>query len=251
MKLLLYFIFSTSIFLGNLNTSLAQQFLNKEVKPLLEIEQSEDVFSVIGKAENLSNINRSLEYELIVFKENTKTKNKSNNKQTDRFVIEAKEIITLSKTSINVSKTDKVIILLLLKNEEGEIVGRDRKIITDNRIIQKDYDNKVTLKKKPSDGIKLKGVVLERVKTKPGRDFYNFFYSKYMTYNFKDSRAILVEEIHDRGRNTKIFIKLDNRKIYEFFVQPNLDYLKRNVDVAIRVLYQEFEKKEKDYIVRY
>lgn len=251
MKVSILFMFLLSSFIGEFNTLYAQQLLNKEVKPLLEIEQSEEIFSVNGKAENLSNINRSLLYELIVFKENVETKNKSDNKQTGRFVIEAKKIISLSKTSINVSKNDKVIILLILKDLEGDIIGRDRKVIINNKITSRDFDNKVTIRKKPSDGIKLKGVVLERVKTKPGRDFYNFFYSKYMTYNFKDSRAILIEEIHDRGRNTKIFIMLDNRKIYEFFVQPNIDYLKRNVEVAIRVLYQEFEKKEKDYIVRY
>lgn len=231
--------------------SVNAQSLNKEIKALIELKKSEDIFSITAKAENLSDLSRSATYELKVFKENIKTKNKGDTKQTGRFIIESKNVKELSVTSVNSTKEDKIIILLLIRDLDNNIIGRDRKVIISNVINENEFDSQKVVRKKPADGIRLKGVVLQRVKTKPGRDFYNYFYGSFLRYNFNDSRPIIIEEKFDRGRTTKIFVFIDNRKVYEFFVQPSLDYLKKQSDLTIRLVYQFFEKKEKDYIVRY
>lgn len=227
------------------------QILNKEVKAIVELKESEDIFLITAKAENLSDLSRSATYELKVFKENIESNNKGNTNQKARFVIESKRVKELSSTSVNATDKDKIIVLLLIRDLDENIIGKDRKVIISKVVQEEEFDTKTVVGKKPADGIKLKGVVLQRVKTKPGRDFYNYFYSSFLQYNFNDSRPIIIEEIHDRGRTTKIFVKIDNKKVYEFFVQPNLDYLKKQSDLSIRLVYQFFEKKEKDYIVRY
>lgn len=226
------------------------QHLNRESKAIIEIVSKENVFEITAKAENLSQIKQSLLYELKVFKENLKTGNKSNNAQKGRFVIDPLRIKKLAFTAINTqSKDDKFILLLLLRNIDGEIVGRTRQVISNNKVQVE--TNKITLKKKPDDGVKIAGMVLEKTKTKPGRDFYNLFYSQFLSYNFKDTRSVLVEEVFARGRNTKIEIKIENIKVYEFFVQPKADYLKANATVAIKQVTNFFRKKKDDYIVKY
>ena len=227
------------------------QFLNRDVKAIIEVVNSEKIFEITSKAENISNINQSLLYELKVFKKNISSGNVSENSQSGRFVISPKEINKLSFTAIDSDdENNQIIILLLIRNLDNEIIGKDRKLIVDNIIVNSE-ENTITLKRKPKDGIRLTGVVLERVKTKPGRDFYGFFYSQFLSYNFKDSRTVIVEEIFSRGRTTKIQVKIDNIKVYEFFVQPKTDYLKNHAAIAVKITHDFFSKKEKDYIVKY
>jgi hypothetical protein len=226
------------------------QYLNRDAKAIIEVSENEGVYEVTAKAENLSQIKISLSYELKVFKENLKSGNKSDNTQKGRFVIDPLNIKKLAFTSINIQdKNDKIILLLLLRNTDDEIIGKSRKVIADNKVIIE--NNKFILKKESNDGIKISGMVLEKIKTKPGRDFYNFFYSLFLSYNFTDTRSILIEEVFSRGRNTKIKIKIDNTIVYEFFVQPKADYLKTNAEIAIKQVYNFFRKKTSDYIVRY
>lgn len=228
------------------------QFLNREVKAIIEVTPSEKLFKIVAKAENISKINHSLLYELKVIKEDNNSGNITNNTQSGRFVIEPGDIKKLSFTTINgTNGKEKIILLLLLRNLENNIIGKVRIVISENKVLNSDHDNKTTFDIQSKDGIKLTGVVLEKTKTKPGRDFYSFFYSQFLTYNFKDSRTVMVEEVFSRGRTTKIHVKVDNVKVYEFFLQPNTDFLKTNAEKAVKIIYNYFSKKKKDYIVRY
>ncbi|NQY28875.1 MAG: hypothetical protein HRT69_05315 [Flavobacteriaceae bacterium] len=226
------------------------QYLNKEVKAVLEVVKSENIFEITSKAENMSDINQSLTYELKVFKKNDISGNESESNQSGRFVIAPDEVKKMCFSAINSDdENEKIIILLLIRNLDNEIIGKARNVII-NGVIESS-EHKITLKNKPKDGIRLRGVVLEKVKTKPGRDFYGFFYSQFLSYNFTDSRIVLIEEVFSRGRTTKIHIKVDNIKVYEFFVQPKTDYLNNNANIAVRIIYNYFNKKEKKYIVKY
>jgi len=231
------------------------QFLNREVKAIIEVTPTEKLFKIVAKAENITKINHSLLYELKIFREDNSSGNVTDNKQSGRFVIEPGDVKKLAFTAINGTKgtngKEKIILLLLLRNLDSDIIGKARIVISENKILKSDYDNKITLDIRPKDGIKLTGVVLEKTKTKPGRDFYSFFYSRFFSYNFNDSRTVIVEEVFSRGRTTKIQIKIDNVKVYEFFLQPNTDFLKENAEKAVRIVHNYFNKKKKDYIVRY
>ena len=197
-----------------------------------------------------SQIKQSLSYELKIFKENLKSGNKSDNAQEGRFVIDPLDVRKLAYTAINIqNKNDRIILLLWWRNVDGDIVGRERKVIANSKVVLE--NNKITLKKKPDDGVEIFGMVLEKTKTKPGRDFYNLFYSQFLSHNFSDNRSVLVEEVFSRGRNTKIEIKIENVRVYEFFVQPKTDYLKANANIAIKQVTNFFRKKKNDYIVRY
>ena len=138
------------------------QYLNRESKAIIEINLKEGVFEITAKAENLSQTKQSLSYEVKVFKENLETGNKSSNVQEGRFVIDPLNVMKLAFTAINIQdKNDKIVLLLLLRNIDNEIVGKSRKVIIDNKVIQ---DKSMTiLKEKPNDGIKITGMVLEKI----------------------------------------------------------------------------------------
>lgn len=245
------------IFLLFISNNLYAQFLNKDVKAIIDFKVKENTIGIKAKAENLLKYSQSLQYELIVYVEDDNG-NKSKNSQSDRFVLEPSKIVDVGSVAVRFrNKNAKTIIVLLIKDVDEKTIASERKVFLGSDLQQGDYDKKITLHKTPikytlkNDGVVLKGVVLERTKTKSGRDFYRLFYTEFTKYNFKDKRPILIEELHFRGRNTKIFVKIDNKTIYEFFAQPKTDYLKLHSSMAIKSLYDFFEKKEKDYIVRY
>ncbi len=232
-------------------TNISAQSLDRAVLAKLEIKLEENVLKTIAKAEGLSKFNQSLTYELLVFSEDEKG-NKNKNKQSGRFVINTQEIKKLSTVSVNVkSKKDRVIVLLLIKNLENKLLSKSRKEFIGGIELQNKVYKKIVLQQPKDDGIAILAVVLERTKTTPGRNFYRYFYKKYSNYKFQDSRPIIVEEKHDRGRNTKIEIRVEHKIIYQFFVRPKDDYLKAQAGYAIKKLYNFFEKKEKNYIVKY
>jgi len=240
-----------------ISNNLYAQFLNKNARAIIDFKVKENTIGIKAKVENLLKYSQSLHYELIVYVEDNNG-NKSKNSQSDWFVLESSEIIEISSVAIRFrNKKAKTIIVLLIKDVDEKTIASERKVFLGSELQTGNYYKKITLRKKQkkytlqNDGVVLKGVVLERTKTKSGRDFYRLFYTEFIKYNFKDKRPILIEELHFRGRNTKVFVKIDNKTIYEFFAQPKTDYLKQHSNIAIKSLYNFFEKKEKEHIVRY
>ena len=243
------FILFSIVIIFTMHTVMAQQFLDRKVRAKLEIKISESTLSIQAKAEGLSKFDQSLRYELLVFSEDEKG-NKNKNKQAGKFIINYQELKKLSSVTINVkSKKDRTIVLLLIKNLDDKLLSKSRKEYLGGVLLKKKTYKKIKLPK--NDGIVMSGVVLDRTKTTPGRNFYRYFYELYSKYKFKDPRSITVEEKHDRGRNTRMEIKVEHKVIFKFFVQPKDDYLKMRANYAIRSLYNFFEKKEKNYIVKY
>jgi len=61
------------------------QIMNKEVKAKIETTEIENMLSVTGTAENVTEVHKSLRYKLTVIKKNKRSKNLSNNSQDGRF----------------------------------------------------------------------------------------------------------------------------------------------------------------------
>ena len=225
-----YYYLIIILFISN---NLYAQFLNKKAKAIIDFKVKENTIGIKAKAENLLKYSQSLQFELHVYVEDDNG-NKSKNSQSDRFVIEPNVIIDVGSIAVRFrNEKAKTIIVLLIKDVDEKTIATERKVFFGGVLQDGNYKNKITLKKPikytlKNDGVVLKGVVLERTKTKSGRDFYRLFFTEFSKYNFKDQRTVLIEELHFRGRNTKIFVKIDNKIIYDFFVQPKNDYLKHH-----------------------
>jgi hypothetical protein len=127
------------VFLFVLSTCYAQSY-NIEIEAKLEIKKENGNVIIKGKAFNKTQSTKDLTYKLLVFKTGP-NQNKSNNKQSGKFIIKSNEQQDLSALTINFNKETKVIVLLLIYDSNLKIIGKDRVVIND------DKDNSIDVKK--------------------------------------------------------------------------------------------------------
>lgn len=232
------------------------QIYNKEVSAAIDLKvEDNSIIKITGSGHNITRINKSLRFTLSVIKTGT---NKSTNKQEGRFVLEPGEKQNLSNTSINVNESDRTIILLLIY-EEGKIIGKDRKVLNG---IEGEADEVRNLTKPPEsrdvkntdeDGFILRGMVIEDTKTKAGNDFYDMFYSSYLSNNINGEKIVKIEERLAIGNTTQINILVGDETVVQFFVNPRTQYLRQMADQSIYRVNAHFQnlKDTKDQITRY
>ncbi len=224
------------------------QFVNIDVTAKIKIETIDGTVSVISTATNTTEVYKSLNYVFTVFRTDAQN-NISKNNQEGRFTLEANESKELSKVSISIEDTDKTVVLLLLIYEEDVIIGKDR--IAFNEPIKK-KPQKVE-EEESDDGLELKGIVIEETKTKPGRDFYEFFYNSYSLNQINGNKVVGVFESLSFGRTTIIQVKIEDNVIHKFISKPDLEYLEQMSKISIRKVYKYFKdlKNQKKDIFRY
>ena len=230
--------------------NLMSQNFNSKVEALIQInDEKDDLLEVVGTAINKTEGNYSLRYELSVITSNENS-NTSKNSQSGRFTLEAFETKSLSRTSVSINPDHRTIILLLIYNEEDELLGTNRLV----------YDSEATEKaaeslsfEKPNEGIEITGMVTEDTKTKPGKDFYSFFYQRYNLSQIEGNRIVEIEELINFGRTTRILVKVEDRIVFQFLAKPNLDYLKEMADEALKQVnrYFEYLKNRNESHIRY
>lgn len=85
------------------------------------------------------------------------------------------------------------------------------------------------------DFLEIDGLVIDRVITKPGRDFYELFYRDWDAPFGAQNYTLLIEETPFRGRQTIIKVSLDNQLIYQQILQTRYDVLEEMVANAVAV----------------
>lgn len=232
------------------------QIYNKDVSAAIDLEvQDNSIIKITGSAHNTTEISKSLRYVLSVIKSG---KNANTNKQEGRFVLEPGVKKNLSNTSINVNENDRTIILLLVY-ENDKIIGKDRIVLNgiegeedEVRNLKKASESK-DVKNTNEDGFVLRGVVIEDTKTKAGNDFYDMFYSSYLSNNINGEKIVKIEEKIAIANTTQINVLVGDEIVVRFFVNPRTQYLKSMADNSIyRVnAYLQRLKDTKDQITRY
>lgn len=219
------------------------QFTNQEVKAKIEIEENADFISITGFAENLTDTYKSLQYKLSVIKSGDNG-NRSNNTQGGRFTLEASQIKSLSKTQINITKS-QTIILLLIYDENQRLIGKDRVVLGEKKIGENNQ--------KPYDGIEITGIISDETKTKMGKDFYDTFYSEFSKLKVDSSKMIVVEEEMANSRTTRIRVKVESDIITEFISKPDQDFLTAMAEDAAAKTFNFFKnlERQKKYITQY
>lgn len=222
------------------------QFTNTDVVAKIKPKEVDGAVSLTGTATNTSEVYKSLSYTMTVFRTDGQN-NLTKNSQQGRFTLEANEAKDLSVTTVNADDTDKIVVLLLIYEEE-KIIGKDR--VAFNEKIEKKAE---PVEESSDDGIELKGIVIEETKTKPGRDFYEFFYNSYTLNQINGSKIVGVYETLSFGRTTILRVKIEDNVIHQFISKPDLEYLEQMSKVAIRKVFKYFKdlKKQKKEIFQY
>jgi len=181
--------------------------------------------------------NNKLNYILL----SLKRKGTSNNYQKDNRFGEfslfpnEKKIITTLK--LNIEKDQELKIYLFIKNKDQLIAQDSIKINEINKMLK-------TSSLRETE-IEIKGLVIENVKTKMGRDFYDFFYQKYNSSGAKYSSIIQINEKPSLGgRGSLVTVEMDNDKIFEFQARPDEELL-RNAAVYSLKLIENYSKNKK------
>jgi hypothetical protein len=218
------------------------QTMNKEVKAKIEVNYSEDLVLIKGIAENLTDVYKSISYKLSVIKNGGKTGNQSTNAQSGRETLEPEKIKDLSKTQININNEDEIVLLLLIYDEKGNIIGKDRIALGEKKKTEK-----------IADGLELTGIISDETKTKNGKDFYDLFYSEYNKINKKGDKIVTVSEELTIARSTKLIISIENELITEFLLRPDEDYLSAMAQESASLVFKYFKNLERQsqQIIRY
>lgn len=214
------------------------QTVYKEVKAKIEVKEIENMLFITGTVENLTSEFKNISYKLSVFKKNKSNSNKSTNAQDGRVTLEAVQKVELSKTQVNYSKEDEVIVMLLIYDEKNTIIGKDR-------IVFGEETESNAEKSVPVDGIEMIGIVANDTKTKLGNDFYDMFYGQYSKLKIHTTKIVTVQEELTFGRTTKITIMVDSDIIEEFISRPDEDFLKYMADSSASKLFKYFKNIEK------
>lgn len=255
---------SVFLFLGLLMISeySIAQFYNKEVAATIDFEIKDNtMLQISGSAENRTEINKSLRYVLSVIKSDAKDGNSNNNTQEGRFVLEPNSKKSLSQTTVNIVATDRTIILLLIYDENDKILGKDRKVLNgsalenEKQIEASSQKSEISqdIKKSGDDGFILRGMVVEDTKTKAGSDFYDLFYSLYLSNNINGEKIVKVQEKLAIANNTQIEVLVGDDTIVQFIINPRSQYLKAMAEQTLIRVNTYFQRLQttKDRIKRY
>lgn len=218
----------------------------KEVKAKIEVEKVENMLSVRGTVENLKAEYKSISYKLTVFKKNKSNSNSSKNAQDGRVILDPQQKVILSKTQINESKDDQIILLLIIYDENNVIIGKDRIEIG----IDDESKEEGT---KPNDGLEMSGIVSNDTKTKLGNDFYELFYKEYSKLKIKSNKIVSVQEELTFGRTTKIIVSVDGDVVNEFISRPDEEFMKYMAEYVSAEVFKYFKNidKQNKSIMRY
>lgn len=231
--------------------SAPSQNLNSEIKAVINVNDTKaDLLELTATATNITEANHSIRYEFSVITSDAGQNNTSKNKQEGRFALAPFETKNLSEISVGIDPENRTIILLTLYNDDNKVIGIDRKVY--DLAEQEKAEQQISYQRK-NEGIELIGMVTENTKTKPGRDFYDFFYQKYSLSPNQGNKIIEIDEMISFGRTTRVAVKVEDRIVFQFFARPKLDYLKEKADEALRQVtrYFEYLNNRNESIIKY
>lgn len=203
-------------------TMLAQE----KVKAKIITSNADNLIDIIGVALNEDvTYKEGLSYLLYSLKKGVEG-SYSKNSQSGEFSLSPNEERKLSNLKINIQKGEECKVYLFIRKED-ELISKDSTIIYSAEISeQKNYI--------AESDIEIKGLVIEDVKTKLGKDFYDFFYQKYVTSGSQFNFIVNIIERPSIIRGSKISIEVDESIIFEFMTRPDEEYMEEAAIEALR-----------------
>jgi hypothetical protein len=204
----------------------AQEKKDSLIVAKIEVVQSENTLTFKPTVQNNGMYHYELDY-LLLIKKTDAAKNLNVNQQRGKFTLKPHQLESLSSTTINQSSEQKITAILFIRDEVA------------NKLITKDSVQFVTKELRPIKENALtmmKGIVVDDSKTKMGKDFYDLFFSSYNQFPTKFDFIINISELPYRGLSSIIQVKVDLDTVYEFFTNPDEEYIKEQVNATMNRL---------------
>lgn len=214
-----------------LSNSFAFGQLNESLIGKINLFEKDNMLTIMAQVENIEPFfMENLSYNMVALKKSA-SGNYSNNKQSGEFSLMANEKKSLSEIKLNLNEDEELKIYLFIK-QNNVLVSKDSLFLLPKNNMN--YEEEVV----KEESFVLKGIVVESVITKIGKDFYDYFYQDYLTSGSKYPFIIYINEKPYFGRSSVITIEVDDRTIFEFMTQPDEEFLKSAVKTALQYIYQ-------------
>lgn len=202
-----------------------------EVK--IEVKETENDISIEPGIHNTGPFFYEYNYLLLV-KKTDKRKNISINKQDGKFTLEPNEYKTLSTVKLAQLKNENIDVYLYIRDEN------------ENKLIKKDSIAIIkTTGLVDESSLMMEGLVVDETKTRMGKDFYDQFFSSYNQMPRKHKFIVTISEMPYRGQSSIIQLRADQDLLMEFFANPDDEYNKQQVAIALTNLNRYAENKER------
>lgn len=201
----------------------------------IEAVTSEDLITFRPTVQNNGIYHYDLDF-LMLVKKTDANKNLSINQQKGKFTLEPNELKSLSSTSVNQTHYQTITAILFIRDEiKNQLITKDSVVIIPEDV--------VPIKEAALSF--MRGIVVDDSKTKMGRDYYDLFYSTYNQYPTKFDFVIHISELPYRGLSSVLQIKVDQDLIYEFFTNPDEEYIRQQVFATFQRLVAYANNKDK------
>lgn len=205
--------------------------LNEVVKGKINIQESDNLILIKAQVENEEPLFKSnLYYNLVALKKSS-SGNYSSNRQEGEFSLNPEESKTVSEIRLNLNEEEDLRIYLFIKHE-NILVSKDSIYILPQK--QQQAQKKIV---KEAD-FELKGIVIDEVLTKIGKDFHDYFYQDYLNSGTQYPFIITIAEKPYFGTSSIISVEVDDTVLFEFMSKPDEEFLKSNVKISLQNLSQ-------------
>tara|TARA_R110002049_G_scaffold97411_4_gene237480 strand:- start:1542 stop:2216 length:675 start_codon:yes stop_codon:yes gene_type:complete len=205
--------------------------LNETVTGKINLIEKDNMLIISAQIKNNESFFiEGLSYNLVALKKSS-AGNYSTNKQAGEFSLLSNEKKNLSEIRINLNEDEEVKTYLFIKQKEILISKDSLLILPKNK--QEAKRNVV----KESD-FEIRGIVVEDVITKVGKDFYDYFYQNYSTSGTQHSFIINIKEKPYFGRSSIITVEVNDNRIHEFMSKPDEEFLKSSVKISLQKINQ-------------
>ena len=205
--------------------------LNETVTGKINIQESDNLILIKAQVENEEPLfKNNLFYNLVALKKDA-SGNYSNNRQEGEFSLDPEESKTLSEIRLNKDADEELRIYLFIKQED-KLIAKDSIYILPQK--QQQIEKSVVREV----DFELKGIVVDEVITKIGKDFHDYFYQDYLNSGTQYPFIITISEKPYFATSSIISVKVDDRIIHEFISKPDEEFLKSNVKITLQNLSQ-------------
>lgn len=202
----------------------------QNIKAKINLFQSDIFVQIDAVVENGARIyQEKLSYQLLLLQRQVGTKIYDKNERQGEFNLLPNEEKTIASYKFNIEKNQELKAYLFIRDKDKLIAKDSVKI---NEVVEILQTTSIR-----EDEIEIIGLVVENVKTKIGKDFYDFFYQK---YNASGAQYPFVININEKpfigGRGALVSIEIGDDKIFEFQARPDEEMLQNAAAYSLKLI---------------
>ena len=202
----------------------------KRIQAKINLFQKDIFVKIDAVVENNDQLyENELNYHLLTLKKEIHSKTYTKEDRFGEFTLLPNEKKTVTSLKLNIEPNQLLKVYFFIKNGK-QLIAQDS--VNINEIVE--ILNTTSIRE---ETIEISGLVVENVKTKIGKDFYDIFYQK---YNQSGTKYAFVIHINEKpfigGRGALVSIEVDDKKIFEFQARPDEEMLQKAADYTLKII---------------